>query len=67
MIRLLCLILVIMLLNLDRYREGNLGGTLLDRHPILNPVPDYRYNRYLNREVNAKHSTFQTTGNNIIS
>jgi hypothetical protein len=42
--------------------EGNLGRTLLDRHPILNTIRDYRYNRYNNREVNAKHSTFQTIG-----
>jgi hypothetical protein len=31
---LLCLIFVIIFLNW--YRESNLGGTLLDRYPILN-------------------------------
>ncbi len=44
-----------------------LGGTILERNTILNPIPDYRYNKYLNREAIRNYNTLANNGNNIIS
>ena len=54
-------------INLDKELPSYLGTTILDRNPILNPVPDYRYNKYLNREAVRGYNTLAYTGNNIIN
>ncbi len=54
-------------IKLDNEHPTNLGSTYLERNTILNPIPDYRYNKYLNREANRNYNTFAYTGNNIIN
>jgi hypothetical protein len=54
--------------NIDRPKDYSLGYSSLERHPILNPVPDYKYNKYLNREAYPRfNNAFQYVGNNIIN
>ena len=51
--------------NLDSEKKYDLGGTILDHNPILNPVPYYKNNKYLFREGLVNNS-LRFVGNNII-
>lgn len=52
--------------NINPFSQKNytLGSTLLYHNPIINPVPNYRDNKYI---WNNNRSTFQLTGSNIIN
>ncbi len=54
-------------INTDKEHPSYLGTTILERNTIINPIPDYRYNKYLNREAVRNYNTLAYTGNNIIN
>jgi hypothetical protein len=50
----------------DKVNNYSLGYTILDHNPILNPVHNYRYNRYLYNSNGLGNSSFQNLGSQII-
>ena len=51
--------------KLDIEKKYELGGTILEHNPILNPVPYYKNNKYLYRD-GIVNSSLKFVGNNII-
>jgi len=67
----------------DLDKKFNLGQTKLNHNPIINPVPNFKYNKYLYRDspnqmhhINTNNTnnnnvnlsnSLRMTGNNIIS
>ena len=49
---------------LDTDKKYELGGTILEHNPIVNPVPNYRNNKYLYRD--GLNNSLKFVGNNII-
>jgi len=48
-------------------KDFEIGLTRLNHNPILNPCYNFRYNKYLNKEIdNINDSKIKIAGNNII-
>lgn len=53
---------------IDNFKRYDLGGTLLSHNTILNPVHNYKYNRYLynSYDIDTGRSPLKHVGNQII-